>query len=55
MLARWIELKRSTGTVPASLEDVVAGLTRRDQTVVLAGHLQELLTSRTQEPSARGH
>ena len=52
-LSGWIEQKRSSGSVPATGARAVAGLTRRDQAAVLAGHLQELLTSRTQVPSAR--
>jgi hypothetical protein len=42
-LSGWIEQKRSTGSVPGTPPDAVAGLTRGEQAAVLAAHLEELL------------
>jgi glycosyltransferase involved in cell wall biosynthesis len=44
-LSGWIEQKRSSGSVPSTGAQAVAGLTRRDQAVVLAGHLEHILAS----------
>jgi glycosyltransferase involved in cell wall biosynthesis len=51
-LSRWIEQKRSAGSIPGTGNQVVAGLTRRDQAAVLAGHLEDLLASRAKVPAA---
>jgi len=44
-LSEWIEQKKSTGAVPGTGDEAIAGLTRRDQSAVLAEHLQALLGS----------
>jgi hypothetical protein len=50
-LAGWIEMKRETGAVPGTAADVTAGLTRRDQAVVLDKLLGELVA----QPGGRDH
>jgi glycosyltransferase involved in cell wall biosynthesis len=45
-LSRWIELKRTRGFVPGTSEGVTSGLTRREQTAVLSGLLESVLSER---------
>lgn len=45
-LSRWVEEKRSTGSVAGLGPQAISGLTRRDQTEVLSGHLHDLLSVR---------
>lgn len=42
-LSAWIEQKESTGSVPATGDQAITGLTRRDQAAVLDAHLRNLL------------
>jgi hypothetical protein len=51
-LSEWIDQKRSTGAIAGTGDQVVAGLTRRDQAAVLAGHLEDLLALRANVPAA---
>jgi glycosyltransferase involved in cell wall biosynthesis len=45
-VAQWIEQKRSTGCIPSTGAEVVAGLSRRDQAALLAGHLEDQVSLR---------
>ena len=42
-LEEWIQQKRGTGEVPGTGPQAIEGLTRRDQTEVLAGYLSNLI------------